>query len=133
MAEFTIDGIAYKSAKMPARTQVHVLRRMGKMVDPLFRLMGNGVNDEAAVLAFAEAIGLLSDEEVDYVMDNCLAVTKRRQGEAWAGVLAPDGKTCMFQDMDAAVQLQAIAHVLRDNYDPLFQKALATLNGGGSL
>lgn len=133
MAEFTIDGVQYRSGKMAARTQVHVLRRMGKMIDPLFRLMGGGVANEEALSAFGEAIGALSDDEVDYVMDHCLGTMQRKQGEVWSKVMTSDGKTCMFQDMDAAVQLQALAHVLRDNYEPLFQKALATWNGGGSL
>ncbi len=93
--------------------------------------MGSGNLREDAVGAFAQGFADLTDEQVDYVMDHCLSVVQRKQGEAWGDFTTPDGKAVMFQDVDLTGQVQIIANVLRDNYDPLFQKALAILNGGG--
>lgn len=131
MAEFVIDGVEYRSKKMPARTQAHVLRRLAPIIDPVFRLMGSGNLREDAVGAFAQGFADLTDEQVDYVMDQCLSVVQRKQGESWANFMGSDGKTPIFQDTDLTGHIQIIVNVLRDNYDPLFQKALAILNGGG--
>lgn len=132
MVEFEVAGQAYRSGKIAARTQFHVIRRLAPMTDAMFGLMGaDGVNPER-VSAFARAIGELDDAAVDYVLDQCLAVVERRQGQGWAKIMASDGKTLMFQDVDMVVQIDILRHVLIDNYTALFQKALATWKGGGS-
>lgn len=133
MADFTVDGIAYRSRKMPARTQAHVLRRLAPIIDPVYRLMSSGGMTDDAVGAFAKGFADLEDEQLDYVMDHCLSVVQRKQGEAWANFMGSDGKTPIFQDVDLTVHVQIIANVLRDNYEPLFQKALVSLKGGGNL
>ncbi len=88
----------------------------------MFRLLsGNGDNEEA-ISAFAQGFATLTDENLDYVIDNCLAVVQRKQGESWANITANDGSAMMFQDIDLNSQVQIIAKVLRDNYQPLAEK-----------
>lgn len=133
MAEFVIDGSSYRAGKMPARTQFHVLRRMTPMVEPLFALMGGGITDVTAVATFAKAVGALSDEDGDYIIDHCLTVVQRKQSETvWSNVTTPAGNHLMFPDIDLTVQLEIIARVLHENFDPLFQKGLAAWSGGAS-
>ncbi|WP_368733775.1 phage tail assembly chaperone, partial [Citrobacter koseri] len=67
MAEFEVDGQTYRSGRMNARTQFHVLRRMAPLLGPLQSLAANqgGAN---ALPVFADAIGGLSDEATDYIL-----------------------------------------------------------------
>ncbi|GBU18024.1 MULTISPECIES: phage tail assembly chaperone [Methylobacterium] len=131
MAEFEVDGQTYRSGRMNARTQFHVLRRMAPILGPLQSLAANqgGAN---ALPVFADAIGGLSDEATDYILDHCLAVVERKQGEAWARIKPPNVGALMFQDIDLMAMLQIAAHVLRDNYSELFQRGLAGLSGGAT-
>lgn len=135
MARFTVDGIEYRSGLMPARTQAHVLRRLAPILDPVFRIMGSkskGDPDDEAVGALATGFGTLSDENMDYVFDKCLAVVERKNGEAWARFTTPDGKSTMYEDVDLSGQVQIISHVLRENYTPLFLKARSLLSDAGN-
>lgn len=130
--EFEIDGQTYRSGKMPARAQFHVLRRMAPIIGPL-QALATGSDPLTALPVLAEAIGSLSDEAADYVMDNCLGVVDRKQGETgWAKIRAASGAR-MFADIDLMAEMQIVAHVLRDNYTPLFQRGLATFGSGASL
>lgn len=131
MSEFAVDGQTYRSNKMPARTQLHVLRRMAPIIGPLQSLTV-GADPMAALPAFAEAVGSLSDEATDYIMDNCLASVDRKQGETgWAKIRTSSGVS-MFADIDLPVEMQIVAHVLRENYTALFQRGLATFGSGAS-
>ncbi len=130
MNEFEVDGHTYRSKKMAARTQFHVMRRMAPILAPLQAVASGDMN--GSLVALAEAIGSLSDEASDYVLDRCLEVVERKQGEAgWAKVKL-DGGPSMFADIDLMALLQIAANVLRDNYAALFQKGLALQSNGGA-
>ena len=130
MAEFEIKKQVYRSKKMNARTQFHVMRRMAPILAPL-QAVATG-DTSSSLVALAEAIGSLSDEASDYVLDRCLEVVERKQGEGgWAKVKL-DGGPAMFADIDLMVLLQIAANVLRDNYAELFQEGLALQSSGGA-
>jgi hypothetical protein len=129
MSEFEVDGQTYRSGKMSARTQFHVLRRMAPIVGPL-QAMSASPGAAETLAALVEAIGSLSDEASDYIMDNCLAVVDRKQGETgWAKIKPAGGSAIMFADIDLMAMLQIASHVLRDNFTPLFQRGLASFKG----
>ncbi len=130
MNEFEIKEQVYRSKKMAARTQFHVMRRMAPILAPLQAVATGDTN--GSLVALAEAIGSLSDEASDYVLDRCLEVVERKQGEAgWAKVKL-DGGPAMFNDIDLMVLLQIAANVLRDNYAELFRDGLALQSNGGA-
>lgn len=130
MNEFEVDGQVYRSKKMNARTQFHVMRRMAPILAPLQAVASGDMS--GSLVALAEAIGSLSDEASDYVLDRCLEVVERKQGEGgWAKVKL-DGGPAMFADIDLMALLQIAANVLRDNYAALFQKGLALQSNGGA-
>jgi len=129
MAEFTVKGVDYRSGKMPARTQVHVLRRMAPIMGPL-QALSAGIAPQGAFVAMAEAIAALSDEAADYILDHCLAVVERKQGEAvWSKIKPNAGPGLQFADIDMMAMLQIASNVLRDNYEALFREGLASLSG----
>lgn len=133
MNEFEVDGQTYRSGKMNARTQFHVLRRVAPAVAQL-TAFSTGQGGAAALPALVDAISKLSDEATDYVLDQCLAVVERKQGDAgWhkvlpAGLSIAQGRL-QFADIDMMAMLQIVSYVLRDNYQALFQGGLAALSG----
>ena len=132
MAEFQVGEYTYRSTKMPARTQFHVLRRAAPIVGPLQAMVGGSVGAEALPI-FAEAIGSLSNENCDYILDEALAVVQRKQADTiWAPIKAPNSEAMMFKDIDMVVMLQIAAHVLKDNFSALFSGGLASLTGGAA-
>lgn len=134
MNQFEVNGQTYRSSKMNARTQFHVLRRVAPAVAQL-TAFSTGEGGAAALPALVDAISKLSDEATDYVLDQCLAVVERRQGEAggWqkvlpAGLSIAQGRL-QFADIDMMAMLQIVSYVLRDNYQALFSGGLAALSG----
>ena len=146
MAEFEIGGRKYRSGKMPARTQFHVMRRMAPILPTMQASITIGIRLKAAQdagapiteamkeevatagLEFIGAIGTLSDEATDYILDNCLAVVQVAQPEfsgKWSPLRGAGG--AMF-DLDMMAELEIVKEVVQDNYGPFFQGVLARLN-----
>lgn len=146
MAEFSVNGRQYRSGMMPARTQFHVMRRMAPILPTMqSAIMASmrvkmaqdagepitGDAQEAAVSAgldFIAAIGTLSDENANYILDNCLAVVEVQQGEfsgKWSKLRGSGGS--MF-DLDMMSELEIVKEVVQDNYGPFFQGVAARLS-----
>ena len=128
MAEFEVAGQTYRSGKMNARTQFHVLRRAAPIVGPIQSLSSGSATGEA-LSVLANAIATLSDEASDYIIDHCMDVVERKQGETgWAKIKVPGGSKFMFDDIDMMSMLGIASHVMREQFTPLFQGGLASLS-----
>lgn len=90
MADFTIEGIEYRSAKLEAFRQFHVSRRLSK-----------------------QNIVYMTDEDSEYVLKACLGVTQRRSNGVWANLLA--GDKMMFSDIRLAEMMKIVGYVLEDH------------------
>ena len=131
--EFQVNDVAYRSGKMNAMTQFHVSRRMAPLLSSLTDLVQGGQMDVPSVLAsLMGEISKLSDADCEYVLYSCMAVTTRDQGggRGFASILAGDGKTPMFPDIDMIAMLTIAAHVLQDNLAGFFPSSAQTSNGG---
>lgn len=127
--EFEINGQTYQSGKMDAFKQFHVSRRLA----PVFGGLASSASKEAGDFSqflqpIAEAVAQMPDTDCDYVLQACLSVTKRQQGNSWAPVYSPQAKAMMFQDIDLGAMLQITAKVIQDNLGGFFQGAVAGLN-----
>jgi len=135
--EFEVAGQRYTAGRLNAITQFHVTRRLGPalvVAGVTFKMMMEGMkaslDDWVAVAGpIMEVVSRMSDEDVDYVIFTCLSVVRRREGDRWAPLLAGDGKTLMYQDLDMAEMLRLTVEVLRGNLAN-FAKGLSA---GGSL
>lgn len=142
--EFSIGKQAYRTGKLDAFTQLHIVRRLTPCLGKLAALAGTGVKlkygedgkvedmdgDLDAVLTpLANALTAMSDADVEYVLNACLEVTERRQaGGAWAA-LRVKGVT-MFDGLTLPVLLQIAYHVVRENLTDFFGE-LPSLSGLG--
>jgi hypothetical protein len=152
MSEIEIAGQAYLCGKMPARKQFHVARRLTpiiKHLTPLFAARpqiltqdSNGalvpqfgaINIFDGIAALTDTIGEISDDDADYVIDNCLAVVKFNSGGGWAPLTAPNGGLMLQQADDLATQLRLVWEVLSENlsnfsFERLLPSQTGTMNG----
>lgn len=132
MAEFTIGAHTYQTGIMPARTQFHCARRLLVVLSSVASLMPSRRPDAlpepdatdaeptaadfvSTVEHMATAISRLPDADCDFVLDACLAVTKRKVGQAWAPVWNANAKRLMYDDIDMAAMIGIAARALQEN------------------
>ena len=126
MQQIEINGAQYRVGKMDARRQFHVMRRLAPLLSTLGPVAAGGLDDPAALAPMAAVLAGLSDEDVDYVLDTCLAVCQRQQGDAWAAIRVPNGKASlsMFADIDMAAELRLTAEAIKGNLGDFFAPLL---------
>ena len=73
MAEFDIKGVTYRSGKMVGLTQIHVLRRAGPVIKPLFMGLKGGMTPEVA-MGVIDGLSSLEDEKLNYILDKTLGI-----------------------------------------------------------
>jgi len=131
MAEFRVGEHSYRSRKLNLRQQWHVFRRLGPVMGPIAHLLTMQPPDpndtEAidrqmdAIMPFLNALARMPEEDVNYVLSTCLAVTQRAQGGngagpvAWADVWNAAAGREMFEDIDFGVSAQIVWNVIQEN------------------
>jgi hypothetical protein len=126
MTEIEIKGVNYRCGRMDAKKQFHVARRLA----PLLAGLGGAIKGDAAgftelISPIADALSKMSDKDTDYVIDTCLLVVQRRQGDAWQSVTARDG-SLMFDDIDLPALLQLTVAVIQQNLGSFFPAGPST-------
>lgn len=134
--EFTIAGHVYRADKLDAFKQLHVARKIGPVIPALFPLYAalragelnadglTGIAGPATVLF--EAAANLPQEDIDYVLGACLAVTRRENGKTWTPV-AHQG-TVMFDDIDGHAMLQIAFEVCKFSLASFISGLLSSLD-----
>lgn len=130
--EFEISGQQYRSGRMNAFEQSHIIRRLAPLVSTFSGVVGAIKSDPArAFEPLAAAFASMSDADVEYIQVRALAVVQRQQGDRWAPVFVPRGGIA-FDDIDALAMNQIVFEVLRDNLTPFFE-GLGRMGLGGLL
>lgn len=140
--DFTINKVVYRSGKLSAFTQLHIVRRLTPCIGKLAGLVGSEAkvvfdaegniagfdgDMDAVIMPLADAITTLADEDVEYILNACLAVTERKQpGGAWARLRVGDAS--MFDGLTLPVMLQIAWHVITENLTDFFGE-LPSLSG----
>ena len=109
----TIAGVEYQIGKLGAFEQLHVGRKLAPLLAhaipalaQIAAVEGTAKPDiemlllSAAAIPLADVLCHMAKEDVDFVVNECLAVCQRKQTKGWAKVLAPGGNL-MFQDIEA--------------------------------
>lgn len=128
---YEINGVRFQSTRLNAFIQFHVLRRLGPLlakVGPVFLAPNASINlDDLTMMGPAlEALSSMSEEDCDYVIQQCLSVTKRYQDPGlWVNVWNSQAKLLQFADLDLASMMQITVHVLGES--------LASFSQGGGL
>lgn len=128
--EVIVGGQSYRIGKLDAREQMHVYRRLAPILTGIgggpalaaFNAMPRGADggidlENADVLAgllapAIDAISIMPDHEVDYVLDKCLAKVERAvDGDrAWAPVFSRGAM--MYADIGLPEMLELAGRVI---------------------
>ncbi len=127
--EVALNGHAYRVGRLAPMTQFHVARRLAPVLLQVVNVKdlagaASAAKDDptqalAALGGLATALRQLSDDDSEYIVNACLDVVTRQQGERWARVRATGG--LMFQDIDLNVMLSLTYEVVVDNLGSFFQ------------
>jgi hypothetical protein len=115
--EIEVEGQQYLIGLMTPMVAFHVQRRMGAAL--VATLTAHSRDGTDAVLApMVEAWGRLSDEDTEYIINNCLRAVKRQSGGAWAPAWV--NARPMFEDIDRKVMMRLVNEVLGERIGPFF-------------
>lgn len=141
MSEVVIGTDTYQLGSMNAMRQFHVMRRVlglaGALSESLQSFSGSKTGfvemlakDPAAAVAVAEpvlrALGKMSDDDAEYVIRSCLGAVRKKVGQSWSPMTAPDGQF-MFHDTPLAVVLNLTSSVLSRDLQSFFTELLSGL------
>ena len=101
-----------------------MLYKSARRIAPLLAGLGDVLKEDAKgfskiISPIAEALSRMSDDDTDYVIDACLLVVQRKQGETWQSVVARNG-SLMFDDIDLPAMLQLTVAVIQQNLGSFF-------------
>ncbi len=135
MTEIEIDGQTYRFGKLDARRQWHVVRRVAPALAGVVSLVGAAQDDDGAILSkiepFLAALGRMTDEDTDYVLDACLSVVHRKvDGDrGWASVGL--STALMFDDIGLATMMKIAFESGRENLGGFFAELRSMFPGAG--
>lgn len=123
--EFEVGGHKYTSVKMDVFDQLHVLRKLGPMlarIGPAFIANTSTLANPMDILNGAEigpaieALSTMPEADCNYVIEKCLAVTKRFQPpSSWVTIFNVQARRLQFEDINLQSMLQITMRVLADN------------------
>lgn len=143
MSQIEINGIQYRTMKMPPRDQFHVLRRVSPLLGSISgaarALLDGTKNNEELTAELVSSIGPLTetlasmkDEDLDYVMNVCMLKVERLDpsDNRWHPVYVQHGAKAMvmYQDIDMLTELRLVSEMIKENLSGFF----AGLNAGSA-
>jgi hypothetical protein len=134
--EHVINDVRYQIGRMPVKDQFHVARKIAPVVAGLGRGYAmaaisatNSSNDSGgdeslfeALTPVADIVSQMQDAEWDYVLNKCLSVVAKWNGQGWARVMS--NGNMMFDDMDLPTMVQLVMEVVQSNLGPSLQGLL---------
>lgn len=125
--EVTVNEQVYKVGKLNVFQQLHVAKRLTPLLAgalPAWLAVAGGQQADvsamaSALLPLADAIARLSDEDLDYVVRECLLAVERKHAAGWARVRLENGPI-MFDDLDLLALLQLTKEVVQSNLGNFF-------------
>jgi hypothetical protein len=144
MPEFEVGGHTYRTKRLNARAQLHLLRGVGPLFGPLVQFAvtapEEGQNASARQLMFMgpffRAFASMEKHEVDDLVNQCLAGVQRRagangQGEIWMDLWNPTAGREQFEDYDLTELVHIAWNVIQENLSGFFATGLALPNVPG--
>lgn len=131
----TINGHIYDTGKLNAKKQFHVVRRLAPLLSNAAGVLQtlkqlsaqdslDAITDEEGLQVLGEsggALAALPEQDVDYIIDACLSVTRRQAqgGTGWCP-LTTTGGDLMFNDMSMSEMMQLVFAVLKESLGDFF-------------
>jgi hypothetical protein len=131
-----INSITYSTGKLNAFEQLHVSRRLAPMLAALVSSFqsapslakGAELNeDDILALAtgpLADTFSKMSDEDVNYIVNTCLAVCQRKQAGGYSKVIS--NGNLMFSDIELDTLMGLTLAVIQENLGRFFPTSQPT-------
>lgn len=119
--EIEVGGNTYLIGTIDARKQFHVARRIAPVLIALSSsLEGVASLDtmEKMMSKAAEVVSKMPEDDVDYVLNACLTVARRKSGDSWARVMT--GTNLQFADMGMDEMLRITVETIKENLGGFF-------------
>jgi hypothetical protein len=112
-SQFTVGTYNYRADRLDAFKQLAVARRLGPFVTAFFDTIAiaTGPTPFSAYEPILKAIGQMSDDDANFILNTCLSVVSRQSGAGWQKVLAAPG-TLQFADLSPSDMLVLTGKVL---------------------
>jgi hypothetical protein len=122
--ELEVLGSTYRLGKIPALTQLHIMRRLlpalvavGIRAEDLAKREG-GAGFVDLMEPAVKIMGSMTDQDVNYVLFELLGAVTRKQGERFAAIT--NGQRLMFEDIDMPAMVRLAGGVLQENLGGFF-------------
>jgi hypothetical protein len=126
MQEMEVEGRKYRTGKLDAFTQFHLVRKLMPLFSGLgesFAQLNNiapGGNDWWKALGpIAHAVSEMSKDDSEWILKTCLSVVSVWNGRNYTPVTTAQGQL-MFDDIDMTSMLQLAFTVIQDNLGNFF-------------
>ena len=124
MVEYTIGAFNYRSDKLDAFTQLHIVRRVAPVIAPF--LMEGGITADlknpdfradlgGIMVIMQRSFGILKDDDCDYVIKACLKVTYRMDVNRWVPLWNTNADAMQYNTLDLIDLFKIASQVLMDN------------------
>lgn len=129
MADFAVNGVQFRSAKMDLRKQFHVQRRIALIYPALLGAKAVMESDPLLAVGYVStAINRLGDEDWDFILNACLEVVQVQQAATlWVNIKTAGADTLQFNNLTLADLDLIVFNVLFENLGP-FIDALPSLS-----
>lgn len=135
----TISEQTYMIGRMDTMKQFHVARRLAPILAGMGSVFGEGKDrpqtDEAILGAalpnIADALSKMSDEDVEYIIKNCMAVCKRKSEQGPWSPVQIQGRF-MFADIQMEDMLKLSMEVIQFNLGSFFPSGAPDSQAGAA-
>lgn len=118
-----IEGQRYVIGKMNAMTQFHVARKLAPVLSAMgvsASQIGDKQTDLGAMLGpIMDVVATMDDATVEFIINNCLAVVRRIDGERAQVVRSSSGQM-MYADIEMTTMVRLAVEVIKDNLGGFF-------------
>ena len=111
------------TTKLDARAQLHLMRKLAAALHILDGLAADENKGKDMSFLTVMILAQLNDADSDFVVNRCLSVVSRKQGDTLSKVLSPTG-SIMFDDLTVDQMLNLTAKVLESNLGDFLRTAL---------
>lgn len=138
MAEFEVRGRLYRSGRIDARKQFHIVRRFAPVLPSFSGLVskisfdegGKPSIDPALIMEASEpltrAMASMPDEDADYIINEALKVTQRALKNSdgtvmsWSSMWNAQANVPKFDDTTLTELMQIVWHTVQENLEDFF-------------
>jgi len=113
--DFQVNGIDYKSGKLNAKQQFHIVRRMAPILSGVV-----GKSEGDVLNGIATALASLNDVDADFVLFGLLGCVERKDSTGGWGKVST-GENLMYQDIDLVAMMQIAMKAFEGNFSAFFK------------